>query len=157
MPGLNGVGEMDILNSTNEIAKFFPKLLKDTYSLTSPKTTEYNCIAWAAGENEQWWWPDSNDICYWPSEIPRVETLEAFINAFEKLGYSVCDNEKFENSFEKVAIYAINKKPTHAARQLPSGRWTSKLGCLEDIEHMTLDDLNGDKYGSVTLILKRHL
>ncbi len=40
------------MNSTNEIAKFFPKLLKNRYSLTSPKTPEYNCIAWAAGENE---------------------------------------------------------------------------------------------------------
>ena len=28
---------------------------------------------------------------------------------------------------------------THAARQLPSGKWTSKLGDADDIEHNTLE------------------
>jgi len=45
-------------------------------------------------------------------------------------------------------------EPTHVARQLPSGRWTSKMGFLEDIEH-TVDALRGFYYGAVTQILKR--
>ena len=44
--------------------------------------------------------------------------------------------------------------PLHAARQLPNGRWTSKLGELEDIEHV-LHDLEGAAYGSVVLVMKR--
>jgi hypothetical protein len=44
--------------------------------------------------------------------------------------------------------------PKHAARQLPSGRWTSKLGPMEDIEH-ALHDLTGMAYGSVVLVMKR--
>jgi len=44
----------------------------------------------------------------------------------------------------------------HAARQLPEGRWTSKLGELEDIEH-ALHDLTGTVYGSVVLVMKRAL
>jgi hypothetical protein len=44
--------------------------------------------------------------------------------------------------------------PTHAARQLPNGRWSSKLGKLEDIEH-ALDDICGSAYGSVVPVLKR--
>ncbi len=46
--------------------------------------------------------------------------------------------------------------PTHAARQLASGRWTSKLGKAEDIEH-DLHDLEGDLYGIVVLLMKRPL
>jgi hypothetical protein len=54
-----------------------------------------------------------------------------------------------------IALFADkNDFPLHAARQLPSGRWTSKLGELEDIEH-GLRDLEGDAYGTVVLIMKR--
>jgi hypothetical protein len=44
--------------------------------------------------------------------------------------------------------------PKHACRQLPSGRWASKLGPSEDIEH-ALYDLTGTAYGKVALIMKR--
>jgi len=44
--------------------------------------------------------------------------------------------------------------PTHAARQLENGRWTSKLGELEDIEH-DLHHLASGAYGAVVQILKR--
>jgi hypothetical protein len=37
---------------------------------------------------------------------------------------------------------------------LVSGRWTSKLGNAEDIEH-ELRALEGEIYGAVALILKR--
>lgn len=43
----------------------------------------------------------------------------------------------------------------HAARQQPSGVWTSKLGQMEDIEHNMLEALRGDVYGRVGLILRR--
>ena len=46
--------------------------------------------------------------------------------------------------------------PTHAARQLRSGRWTSKLGQAEDIEH-ELRALEGAIHGAVVLILKRQV
>ncbi|NET26084.1 hypothetical protein [Okeania sp. SIO1I7] len=47
-------------------------------------------------------------------------------------------------------------RPTHAVRQLANGKWASKLGWLEDIEH-ELDALNGDRYGVVGQILKRSI
>jgi hypothetical protein len=46
--------------------------------------------------------------------------------------------------------------PSHAARQLRDGTWTSKLGMSEDIQH-ALEDLTGEVYGSVVHILKRVL
>lgn len=87
--------------------------------------------------------------------MPRQETLEVFRDAFATLGYVVCARADLEPGFEKVALFAdVNGTPTHAARQLPDGTWTSKLGLSEDIQH-ALADLAGDVYGSVVLILKR--
>lgn len=138
------------------IESAFPKLTKDNYSISSPETPEYNCIAWAICDTEKWWWPDANDIYYWPINAPREETLKAFIAAYETLGYTIYHNAEYEEGFEKIAIYVdSNGKPTHAARQLESGDWTSKLGQSEDIKHKTLSLLEGYSYGTVTVILKR--
>jgi hypothetical protein len=58
---------------------------------------------------------------------------------------------------EKVALHAKHGCPTHIARQLPNGRWTSKLGRWEDIEHDEFD-LTGnglDEYGDIAQYFKR--
>ena len=141
--------------SRQYIEKFFPNLISSDYTITSPATLEYNCIAWAAGNTKAWWWPDPYSLYYWPPEIPRTETLQSFIKAYEILGYTLCDNATSEEGFEKIVIYVdSNGTPTHAARQLNSEYWTSKLGNLEDIEHTTLESL-GSYYGTVAAILKR--
>ena len=138
----------------NLIEEIFPGLQASGYYFTSPATKEYNCIAWAAGDNETWWWP--NKDCFWPSEIPQEENLDAFIKIYETFGYSLCDNDSYKEGIEKVAIYVDSEGiPTHAARQLSKGCWTSKLGRLEDIEHNTLESLAGSEYGTVAVIMKR--
>jgi len=82
--------------------------------------------------------------------------LEQFIKAFKSEGFSVCKNGEFENGFEKVAIYVDDSgEPTHAARLLPSGVWTSKLGRGEDIEHETVEVVEGKLYGKAKSFLKR--
>ena len=43
---------------------------------------------------------------------------------------------------------------THASLQLADGKWTSKLGFLNDISH-SLHALEGELYGSVVCIMKR--
>ena len=142
--------------SQMDIEASFPRLPTHGYVITSPATTEYNCIAWAAQDIDAWWWPDSLQLYFWPPDIPRVETLDAFIKAYESQGYSICHSSDYEAGWEKIAIYIdINGKPTHAARQLKTGYWTSKLGRLEDIEHKSLDSLAGTQYGSVSTIMRR--
>ena len=87
---------------------------------------------------------------------PRTENLDSFIAEFESLGYEVCDDCTFENGFEKVAIYVgFSGVPTHMARQLASGKWTSKLGREIDIEHHTTEGLEGNSYGKVAQALRR--
>ena len=76
-------------------------------------------------------------------------TLEAFCEAFATIGYERCFDDGFEPAFEKVAIFVDQSGvPSHAARQLPTGKRTSKLGRMEDIEH-ELRALEGGAYGSV--------
>ena len=137
----------------------FPALRGTAYEVTSPRERNYNCIAWAVGDTTQWWWPSetaSQRRIHWPPGVPREETLEAFRQAFASLGYVLCNDDRFEEGYEKVALFALQDVPKHAARQLPNGRWTSKLGESEDIEH-ALHDLTGMVYGSVVLVMKRPL
>jgi hypothetical protein len=137
----------------------FPGLRGTAYQVTSPPDDTSNCIAWATGDTTRWWWPHEpvpGRRVYWPPGVAREETLEAFCAALATLGYAVCDDERLEPGYEKVALFALVGAPKHAARQLPNGRWTSKLGPMEDIEH-ALHDLTGMVYGSVVLVLKRPL
>jgi hypothetical protein len=94
---------------------------------------------------------------YWPADVPRERTVAAFRQLFATFGYDECVGDGLEPGFEKVALFAnALGKPTHAARQRPDGRWTSKLGESEDIEHR-LRDLEGDVYGVVVPVIRRPL
>ncbi len=86
--------------------------------------------------------------------MPRERTRDAFAAAFASLGYAACVGVGPEAGSEKIALFAnAEGRPTHAARQLPGGRWTSKLGIAQDIEH-GLQDLEGAIYGAVVLVMK---
>ena len=142
-----------------QIPALFPGLRNSPFRVTSPATRDYNCVAWAAGDTAHWWWPDhdpDNDAIYWPPGVPLEETVDAFVAAFATLGYTASSSEEPEPGFEKVALFASGAVPTHAARQLPNGRWTSKLGRRQDIEH-ELHAVSGELYGKVELVLKRPL
>lgn len=116
----------------------------------------YNCIAWAAGHNDAWWWPDPDS--YWPESVPRERTIAAFVEAFSTKGYQRCRSARRRAGVEKVAIYVdCDRLPTHAARQLDDGRWASKLGQWEDIEH-DFDGLtghDGQEYGDIAVLMAR--
>ena len=107
---------------TDHIIGLFPALL--TLNVTSPGEPRYNCIAWAAGTNTQWWWPDGRN--YWPMDAPLLDGLDAFVAAFATLGYERCSDGILEDGFEKIAIYQSSDGVQHASRQLNTGYWTSK-------------------------------
>jgi hypothetical protein len=138
------------------IEALFPKLRDSNYRVTSQPDARYNCIAWAAGDTRRWWWPERDiENGFWPDSVPFEVTLAAFCALFDSLGYAMCAAEAFEPAFERIAIFAgSDGLPTHAARQLPNGLWTSKLGEGEDIEH-DLHHLEGQVYGSVSAVMRR--
>jgi hypothetical protein len=132
----------------------FPDLARIGYRITSPPDPIYNCIAYAVGVTDQWWWPDPDGFDYWPPGVVRACTLDAFLQAFATIGYTPCPDGSLEPGWEKVALYATDEGPAHAARQLADGRWSSKLGPEDDIEH-ALEGLEGTLYGSVVQYLRR--
>lgn len=133
----------------------FPKLTQSGYKKTSPQNPRYNCIAWAADDDAFWWEPRKFPGSYWPPGISMSPTLEAYIEAYAVNGYELCDGEELEDGFEKVAIFLKGSVPTHAAKQLETGAWTSKLGESFDIQHNALSGVEGDAYGKVAQIMKR--
>lgn len=136
------------------IIREFPRLISESFRVTSPQTRSYNCIAWAAGVHDKWYWPIPDGFNFWPLAFPKSDDIAAFINLFESQGYYTCSSSSYERDYEKVAIFERNGKPTHAARQLDNDLWTSKLGSSYDIEH-TLEGLEGDIYGQATIFMRR--
>lgn len=134
----------------------FPNSQFEPFQQTSAADPHYNCIAWAANDNEKWYEPDPNGIYYWPTGISREYTIAAYISLYELLGYEKCDSGELEENFEKVAVYANESLPTHVTRQLSDGRWTSKLGINIDISHSIFSMMNGF-YGNVIQYLKRRI
>jgi hypothetical protein len=127
---------------------------KGQIQITSPQDDKYNCIAWAANDQANKWWPMYPG--YWPAGIPRETTLAAFKLAYGVLGYKECRDGSHELGVEKIAIY-VNAAgtPTHAARQRSDGSWTSKLGDEWDISHESCGNLEGAIYGTVAAYASR--
>lgn len=145
----------EILFAQHVIPQSFPRLRREPFEVKSPCTTNYNCIGWAAGDDQNWWWPGGR---YWPGTVTRDDSVATFMAAFAALGYECCDSDAVEPGVEKVALYVDEQRGrvTHAARQLPDGFWTSKLGPQWDINH-SLDGVCGPHpaYGRVAQILRR--
>src|SRR5690348_3256509 len=76
----------------------FPRLTPVNHRPTSPASVAYNCVAWAAGDTENWWQPG----VYWPAETPPEEYgIAALEAAFKALGFESCDDQGPEPGFEK--------------------------------------------------------
>ena len=105
--------------------------------------------------DHQYWWPNGGG--YWPGRRKGQDlppTLEVFSVAFATRGYVECADPVQEPGYRKVALYAKGPEITHAARQLQSGYWTSKLGPQVDVEH-ELHQLEGEHYGRVLTFFRR--
>ncbi len=132
----------------------FPNSSAEPFTQTSHIDVNYNCIAWAAGDNTRWYEPDPFGQYYWPLAVPRDYTIEAYINLYEFLGYERCQDGNFEDGYIKVAVFASGTLPTHAARQLENGNWTSKLGKNIDVEH-SIFSIEDGMYGQVVQYLRK--
>ena len=151
---------MGVSPSERRLERYFPGLRNSPYAITSPPDHGYNCVAWAVGiSDESWNALDPRD--YWPAGLPRRDTISVVTAALATAGFASCPDGALEEGIEKVALYGIGDTFAHAARQLPNGRWTSKLGVSYDIEH-ELDALTssanaggGVQYGEVAAFMAR--
>lgn len=129
----------------------YPGLASSRFAVTSPATDRYNCVAWAAGHDSEWWSPDGY---WWPRDGVREWSLDTMMSVFRMMGYETGASAELEPGIEKIAIYGFDDDPKHVARQVETGRWTSKLGKNVDIEH-DLDGLRGSRYGEVLALMSR--
>lgn len=118
-------------------------------------------MAWALGINWKWF-SDEPRVAgyYWIPGVPREWTFESLKQTFRLLGYAEETTDRsLEPGFEKIAFHCdIQGIPCHFSRQLTSGAWTSKMGRLNDIEHVNLECIESyDVYGPVCLLLKRRI
>ena len=134
------------------IQRLCPGLIDESFTITSPPDPAYNCVAYAAGVTDDWWSPAG--IYPWPN-APRTPEIAGLISVFRGQGYELCADADNEDGYEKVALYTANGLWTHAARQLPSGQWSSKIGIHEDIIHQSPQSLAGETYGEVHCLMRR--
>lgn len=125
------------------ISNYFPNLkLGENFIYTSLKTDVYNCVAWSLKIDGNWIEYDLN--------------VDDYVSLFFDNGFRRSENTNFMDGVEKIAIYVDDKNLfTHVARQLDTGKWTSKFGEWEDIEHDTLEAIEGSGYGRPYLIMEK--
>lgn len=142
--------------------QYFPGLDGSNHQTTSPVSRRYNCIAWAAGIDNLNVWPNGaaelqdEPAITWPEGIRNDESIEAFVEYFASLGYALRAAPDYESGFLKIAVFTKDGQTTHVSRQLPSQKWTSKMGWDGvDIEHNDLECIAGGQYGTASVFLKR--
>jgi hypothetical protein len=138
---------------TRKLRCLFPRLFGNEYHVASKKTRRYNCLAWALGHSDIWC--DAAPDGVWPDGVLDDGSVLAAIRFFEHFGYVRGTDAGTEKDVLKIAIYGDERGYTHAARQLSDGRWSSKLGAMQDIEHDKLENLFGSKYGTVVQIMEK--
>jgi hypothetical protein len=117
----------------------FPNLGAD-FEVLAPRNSTFNCIAWSMGITNRWVWPGKSvadfDREYGRLGFYRLRTLDY----------------RLQPGVTRIVLYGQVKPAgmiecTHAARQATDGTWTSKLGKLPLIRHLTPEALNGQSYG----------
>jgi hypothetical protein len=82
---------------------------------------------------------------FWPADVPEPpedeDDLDYYVALFGSWGYEVTDSPDLEDGYLKVAIFATDNNFDHVAKQLPSGRWSSKGGKSFDFRHGTLESI----------------
>lgn len=146
-----------------ELRGIFPNLRPTRQTIKSPIDLNHNCFAYAIGDTLHWWepfgfvLPTSNPPYHWPNELPQNKLPQTLVRFFENHGFEVTEESERENGIEKLALYVRDNEVTHAALQLPNGRWKSKIGNKEDILH-DLGELESDipyGYGQATIFMSR--
>jgi len=132
-----------------QIHNHFPNLKKgENFTFTSLQTEDYNCVAWACDVDDEW-------IQFY-EERKLVINVDRYIQHFSNLGYTITENRALVAGVQKIAIYKDNEGNfKHVAKQLPSGKWTSKLGDWEDIEHDSPEALLGRSYGTQLIFMEK--
>jgi len=87
----------------------------------------------------------------------RRPILKNYILFYNTHGYYICDNDKYEPDFNKIAIYVDDDGYVNHASKQYKNMWRSKLGFHDIIEHK-LEWLSGydyNNYGRIGAIMRK--
>ena len=128
-------------------------------TVSSVENSTYNCIAWALGARRNWWEPHREGnipqgLGDWPEGLPHDREPGTLRELFRREGFVDCEDGSLDPALVKIALYWVQDDVgsyiwTHAARQLKTGLWTSKLGSSYEVTHRSTGDLEGELYGAV--------
>ena len=144
---------MDTARWAQLLITAFPNLPSEDFEIVGQPSDRYNCIAYAAGDAGKRWDPNGN--YYWPPWATRTDRTESLVEVFAGLGFEQCYDGQAEDGYQKVALYEVQGEAKHAAVQIPSGRWRSKMGNGPVIEHRSPESLSEGPYGSATIYMRR--
>ncbi len=148
----------DIRFAVEDTKHSFPNIPTKDIKIDGDEDSSYNCIGWAFGDNSRWWWPGGG--VYWPnSDSP---TIHAFDSLLKDTAHGIeTSDQKHEDGFVKLALFSRDPEPrsesypTHLARQLEDGEWSSKTGFSYLIRHgHDVRAMNGGDYGNLVKIYK---
>lgn len=125
------------------------------YVVRSDEDFNYNCLAFAVGDYNNWWEPGVMGF-YWPPGFPEDTTVETVSAILAVHGFVIECTDAYTLSTESIAIFAEGDTWTHFAK-FSNGEWLSKLGEDHDVAHPRLEDLEGErpKYGRLVKILSK--
>lgn len=141
--------------SRKDIAVWFPNAAAspNLLSISSPRTWKYNCVAWAIGIETEWFEPSPAGV--WPIAQNGISIAD-YVAFFAHHGFAQCADGKLVKGLDKIVLYADAKGDfLHVAKQLVSGKWSSKLGPESDVKHATPDLLVGSYYGNPVTYMSR--
>ena len=124
--------------------------MRGEFEVQGARTSRFNCIAWSLGITSTWINPPKTwagcDQLNGQYGYQRIGTLDfTYTKGYEKVVL-----------YGKVNAWGQVTEFTHQARQLRDGTWTSKLGQLATIRHVTPDTLNGQGYGVPVAVYVRY-
>jgi hypothetical protein len=103
-----------------ELEVKWQNLSRTDYQVTSPKSQEYNCFAWAAEENDRWWQPIPGEQFYWPEGVPQEETDEVNGKTVTLLRRSLNSVPEITNAGRVLRISVPTDGSNLAIQMLPS-------------------------------------
>lgn len=114
--------------------------LGKSFDVLGPANRKYDSFAWGLNVLDAWVWPGTS--------VEDFDRLAADLGYRRQKGldYTLSKN------MDKLVLYGKKRadstvEPSHLARQLADGSWSSKLGALPLIRHATPEDLSGSTCG----------
>lgn len=152
--------------------KLWPNSRNKPLKIKSPITPKYNCVAYSLNREDIWYESIDNDdirngLCVllqrsiiWPEALSKGILINNYLELYKLNGFEKVNDLDIsvEVGYVKIAIYGNTEQVfTHVCRQMEDGKWVSKLGSFQDVEHDDLEVLEGSHYGKVMVVMKKKI